>query len=188
MTEAKYGGMSADEMYAQYQAGDEAAFDELVALFEAELTEFIYGYIGDRYEARQLMIESLARLATRNRFMGRSSVKTYLYAIGKNLALDHLRAVRKDRHISFDELVELQAAQGETPAQYMEREEGKQSIRTAMQSLKEEYRVVLELLYFEDLSRTETALRMSMSTKQVSDLAFRAKKSLKRILTQADTD
>jgi len=179
MTEAKDGGLSADEMYTRYMAGDEAAFEMLVALFEVELTEFIYSYIGDRYEARQLMIESLARLATSSRFVGRSSVKTYLYAIAKHLVADHIRVSRREQHVSFDELIGIQADQDETPASYMEREEAKRRVRAAMQELKEEYRAVLELLYFENLSRTEAALRLDMSTKQVSDLAFRAKKSLK---------
>ena len=180
-------GLSADEMYMQYLAGDEAAFDGLVALFEADLTAFIYSHIGDRYEARQLMIESLARLATSSKFMGRSSVKTYLYAIAKNLAADYMRALRKQPHISFDELAGVHADTADTPAGHLEREEGKRRIQTLMQDLKEEYRVVLELLYFEDLSRTEAALRMGMSTKQISDLAFRAKKSLKQKLAEPDT-
>ena len=184
MTEAKDGGISADEMYSRYLAGDEAAFEALVVLFESELTEYIYSYIGDRYEARQLMIESLARLATRSKFMGRSSVKTYLYAITKHLVADHLRTRRREQHVSFDELVDIQADQGDTPALYMEREEGKRRVRAAMQDLKEEYRAVLELLYFENLSRTEAALHLGMSTKQVSDLAFRAKKSLKQKLEE----
>ena len=184
MTEARGGGLSADEMYAQYLAGDEAAFDGLVALFETDLTAFIYSHIGDRYEAKQLMIESLARLATSNKFIGRSSVKTYLYAIAKNLAADHMRARSKEQLVSFDELVGVQAPYEDTTAQRVEREEGKRRVRAVMSALKEEYRTVLELLYFEDLSRTEAALRLNMSTKQVSDLAFRAKKSLKKKLDE----
>ena len=185
MTEARGGGLSADEMYARYLAGDEAAFDGLVVLFETELTEFIYTLVGDRYEARQLMIESLARLATGGKFFGRSSVKTYLYAIAKNLASDHLRARRKEEHISFDDLIEMQAAYDDTMAQHVEREESRQRVHAVMQDLKEEYRVVLELLYFEDLSRAEAASRLHMSPKQVSDLAFRAKISLKRKLDES---
>jgi len=79
-------GLSADEMYVRYLAGDEAAFDGLVVLFEEELTEYIYTLVGDHDEARQLMIEALARLATHRTFFRRSPVRTYLYAIAKKLA------------------------------------------------------------------------------------------------------
>ena len=186
MNETMGGGQTAEDLYKRYQEGDQAAFEALIALFEADLSAFINNLIGDRYEAKHLMLESFARLAVNGRYMGRSSVKTYLYTIARNLTMDYRKAQSREQHISFDELIGSQAADGENPAQHLEQEENRQRIHAVMQELKEEYRIVLELLYFEDLSRTEAALRMHLSTKQISDLAFRAKKSLKKKLENGD--
>ena len=95
MKESGDGGLSADEMYARYLAGDEAALDGLVALFERELTEYIYSLVGDPDMAKELMIESLARLATRRKLFRRSPVKTDLYAIAKNLAANQRKPDEK---------------------------------------------------------------------------------------------
>ena len=53
-----------------------------------------------------------------------------------------------------------------------------------MSSLNPEYRRVLILLYFEDMTREEAAAVMGKSKKQVYNLAERGRKALKEILVK----
>ena len=57
-----------------------------------------------------------------------------------------------------------------------------------MSRLPEDYRNVLYLLYFEDMSTEQAAAVMKKTKKQVYNLAFRGKQQLKELLTEAGFD
>ena len=164
-------------------AGDESCFEEIVALYENELAHFIYGMVRDCHETKQLVIETFARLAVwGGKFEGKSSLKTYVFTIGKNLAAGHLKKRAKESHLSFEEAAGLLAAEGESPYDLIEREENRLLLRGAMDGLKENYRAVLLLLYFEDMSYIQAGKAMNKSERQIRDLAYRAKAALKKEL------
>ena len=58
-------------------------------------------------------------------------------------------------------------------------EERKGTVLNAMKKLRPEYRQVLWLVYFEDLSNGETSAVMKKSPRQIRNLLYRAKQSLK---------
>ena len=64
----------------------------------------------------------------------------------------------------------------------MELEDTKLRMHHAMQSLKQEYREVLYLRYFEGLSAKEAAKIMKCSEKQLTALSYQARQQLKKIL------
>ena len=51
-----------------------------------------------------------------------------------------------------------------------------------MEKLNNEYRQVLYLTYFEDFSNTETAKIMGKSERQIRNLLYRSKESLRKII------
>ena len=55
-------------------------------------------------------------------------------------------------------------------------------LRHAMDMIKDEYREVLYLLYFEDMKYEEAGRIMGKSVSQITNLAHRAKKSIKKLL------
>ena len=179
-------GRSAEELYSSYLNGDEVAFEELIAMYEDELSQFIYNRVRDYHEAKHIVIETFARLATSGRFKGQSSIKTYLFAIGKNLAARQMKLRGREQYIPFDDVIGALVDEGMSPQQYMEEDENKKALREAMQDLKEDYRVVLELLYFEDMSYSEAGKLMKRTTEQIKILAYRAKASLKKKLVSRD--
>jgi RNA polymerase sigma-70 factor (ECF subfamily) len=179
--------MSGEELHRRFLDGDHSAFEDLVELYEHELALFINAIVHDHHEAKHLVIETFTQLALHGKkFEGRSSLKTYLFTIGKNLAIKYVKNRRKERHISYEDAIETLVNEDETPYHFMEREENKRYLREAMHDLKEEYRIVLELLYFEDMSYIEAGETMKKSVKQVTDLAYRAKASLKKKLESAE--
>ena len=152
-------------------------------MHEAEVFYFINGFVHDYHEAKHLTIEAFAQLAVGGKkFAEKSSLKTYLFTIGKNLALRYIKMQKTEMHISFDEIVETFVSENETPYRFTEREENKRQIREAISDLKEDYRVVLILLYFEDMSYKQAGRIMNKSEKQIKYLAYNAKAALKKRL------
>ncbi len=59
------------------------------------------------------------------------------------------------------------------------KEEEKRQLYSAMNKVSSDYRTILHLLYFEDMSYEEAALVLRKNGKQIKNLAYRAKLSLK---------
>ncbi|MCL2125073.1 MAG: sigma-70 family RNA polymerase sigma factor [Oscillospiraceae bacterium] len=142
--------------------------------------------VNDYHEAKHLSIEAFSELALNaSVFKEKSSVKTYLFAIGKNLAKRYVKIRERDEHVSYEEVIETLIADDESPQSFLEREENKLLLYRVMEELKDEYRIVLQLLYFEDMSYSEAGNAMNKNVKQVANLAFRAKTTLKKKLESA---
>lgn len=169
-----------EEILHRYHNGDDRAFTELFALYQEGLYSYLLNIVNDKHEAENIMIETFARLAVfGDKFAGRSSLKTYLYTIGKNLAIRYIKMRDRNRHISFEEAIWALADDGDSPEDVLEREESIQKLRYAVSLLNDDYKTVLELLYFEDMSYRQAAKVMSKSEKQINNLAYRAKLTLK---------
>ena len=178
-----------ETLYRRYLDGDEKAFEELVGLYERDLALFINGIVGDMHETKHLLIDTFAQLAVSGgRFEGRSALKTYLFAIGKHLALRHVKLRGRETHLSYEDVLENVLGENETPETFLRREENKRRLQTAMSDLKPDYRMVLQLLYFEDMSCQEAGQVLGKTVKQICNLNYRAKVSLKKRLESGGFD
>lgn len=173
--------MPGEELYRLFLNGDNNAFEEIVLLYENELSRFIYGILRDYHEAEHITIETFAQLVTnKKKFDGKSSIKTYLFAIGKNLSARLLKERGREKHLAFEEVAEILIDEEKTPYNILEREENKKYLHETMRELKEEYHAVLILLYFEDMSYMQAGQAMNKNEKQIKALAHRAKAALKK--------
>src|SRR5881394_2833770 len=78
---------------ARAQRGDEDAFAGLTAPYRRELQLHCYRILGSLQDAEDLLQETLlAAWRGLEQFEGRSSIRTWLYRIATNRALDALRA------------------------------------------------------------------------------------------------
>lgn len=77
------------DVLALAQAGDRAAFEQLVAPFSRSLKAHCYRMSGSAHEAEDLLQESLVRAWRGLKgFEGRSSVRTWLYTVATRVCLD----------------------------------------------------------------------------------------------------
>ena len=174
---------SGEQLLNRYRQGDDEAFEKIVALYEDELAGFIHSIVHDYHETKHIVIDAFAELAVGcARFKGASTLKSYLFGIGKRLAFRHLKDKRNSDCVSFDKVAELLAGDESSLHDFLEREENKWQLREAMQDLKKEYKEVLIHLYFEDMSYQEAGQVMKKSVRQIKDLAYNAKASLKKKL------
>ena len=132
--------------------------------------------------AEDLAIDTfLELLIHRHRYLGKCSFKTYLFTIGRNKAIDYLRAKKRKTTVSLED------AGGELPAEASPeesifRDERARLVNDAIETLPHDMRIAIHLIYFEELSYEETARVMKKNRKQVDNLLYRAKNELRSIL------
>ena len=171
------------EFYNRYINGDDKGFYDLVRSYFDGLCAFIYGMTGDRGQSEELADDTFYRLAVKKpRYDQKSSFKTWLYSIGRHVAADALRKAKTDPASSIDD--EPSASDGDTPEKTYLQDERKKTLYAAMNKLKAEYRQVLWLTFFENMSAEEVSLVMHKSKNNVYTLLCRAKDSLKTKLEE----
>lgn len=167
--------------YRRFFDGDDQSFAEIVKEYKDCLTLYLNGYVGNIFVAEELMEETFFKLIVRKpKFNGKSSFKTWLYAIARNIALDYLKC-QKNTTLSIDDYENQLIEELSVERQYFIKEQ-KVQLYNAMKSLSPEYRQVLFLVYFEDFTNTQAATVMKKSKRQIENLIYRAKASLKKKL------
>ncbi|MCP4383954.1 MAG: RNA polymerase sigma factor [Hyphomicrobiales bacterium] len=90
-----------DRLLADLRSGDEAAFTKFVQRHNAALVGVAMSFVGSRAVAEEVVQETwLAIIEGLDRFEGRSSLTTWMYAILANKA--RTRAVREKRMVPLD--------------------------------------------------------------------------------------
>ena len=167
------------DLYRRYLQGDDSGLAELIREYMDGLTLYLNGIVRDLSAAEDLTEDTFVKLATKKpRFSEKSSFKTWLYAIGRNIALDHLK--KETRRGCYAAITTPQQLQDEEDleAAYL-REDRNLTIRRTLRQLKPEYRQILWLIYFEGFSSREAAMVMRKNIHSVETLAYRARLALK---------
>lgn len=159
--------------------GDEDGLVEIIKEYKDGLIFYLNSIVGNIHTAEELTEDTFVLLGTKKpRDKGTGSFKTWLYTIGRNIVIDSLRRGHRVKELSDAEYANTAADEASLEDSYI-REERKITLHRALNSLKPEYRQVLWLMYFEDLSAKETACVMKKSVHGIETLVYRARKSLK---------
>ena len=168
--------------YRRFLDGDESAFDEIMKELFDNLVFFIDRYVHDIHAAEDIAIDSFSDLVVnKHRYNFKVTLKTYLFMLGRSRALNY---IKHRKVINFVELTEADniSDEQETLEDIILADERKRVVNNALNSLPDDMRVVVHLIYFEDLSYDEAAKVMQKNRKQVDNLLYRAKKELRIIL------
>lgn len=167
--------------YRRFLAGDDNGIVEIIRDYKDGLILYLNGITGDICLAEELMEDTFFKLVTKKpKFSGKCSFKTWLYAIGRNAAIDGLRRRSRISSVSADECYDL--SDEENIEQEYLREEQKITLHKALQRLNPDYGQVLYLVFFEQFSNAETAEIMHKNKRQIENLLYRAKQALKEEL------
>lgn len=165
--------------YNCFLNGNNDALVEIIRDYKDGLTFFLCEFVGDLSLAEELMEDTFVRLYVKKpHFSGKSSFKTWLYAIGRNVAREYLRKEKRRKTVSIDDHPELTDPLWDPERSYF-KNENRLRLYAALQKLKPEYRQVLWLHYFEELREKEIAQVMKKSSNNIGVLLHRAKKALK---------
>ena len=169
--------MSGDEaLYRQYLSGDDTGLEALMKQYGDPLTMYIDGYLHDVHEAEELMLDVFAYLFTKKPRIRDGGFKAYLYKAARHMAL-RCKSRRK-RLFSLDELAD--EPDGRLLAEEVVRtKERSRILRVCMDEMNPDYREALYLTYFEGMSYAQAAQVMGKTVKQITNMVYRGKKSLR---------
>lgn len=168
--------------YRRFLEGDSNGLVEIIRDYKDGLILYLNGIVQNLYVAEDLTEDTFVKLVVKKpHFSGKSSFKTWLYAIARNVAIDYLRSSATVKEISVDEYRNM-ANDEENLEQTYIRSEDKIIVHKALSKLKSEYRQVIYLTFFEGLDNKQAAKVMRKSKRQIENLIYRAKMSLKEQL------
>jgi len=158
-------------------SGDTAAFETLITRYQRVLGTVAYRMLGNRDDARDAtqaaFVKAYERLDTYDpsfRFF------SWIYRILTNECLNALRARRPEDPVTPD--LSLASA----PVDGLEAAERRAAVQAALQALSREYREVVVLRHFADLSYDEMAAALGIPAKTVKSRLYSARQQLGRLL------
>ena len=177
------------EIVRRVQAGDVAAFDELILKYRQRLYAVVYNLTSNREDASDLVQDSFIKaFQSINRFGGQSSFFTWLYRIAINSSLSHLRKNRLRTFFSLEQIDENDRPSAEVIAALTDDTNGaergamvrelQEKLNEAMQKLSIKHRTVVTLFEIDCLSHQEIAELMSCSVGTVRSRLHYAKQQL----------
>ncbi len=165
--------------YRRFLDGDDDGIVEIIKDYKDGLMLYLNTYVNNIYVAEDLMEDTFVKLVTKKpRFFGKSSFKTWLYAIGRNIAVDYVRKKGKQTENSIEEISAILDDETDVLKEYL-RDEQKIILHKSLKKIKPEYSRVLFLVYFESFNITEASSVIKKSYKQTENILYRARKSLK---------
>ena len=171
--------------YRRFLDGDESGLENIITDYKDGLILYLNTLVGNIALAEDLAEDTFVRLFTRKpRDKGTGSFKTWLYTIGRNMAISYLRKAGKQATIPMDTVEFLQS--GDEPLTAYLKEESRLAVHRAMEKLKPDHRQILWLIYFENLSCRDAAVILKKSVHATEMLASRARQALKTQLNELE--
>lgn len=175
------------------QAGDVAAFDQLIRKYRERLFGVVYNLTSNREDTADLVQDAFIKaFQSINRFQGQSAFFTWLYKIAVNTTLSHLRKNRLRTFFSLEKiqeedpsakiLGELSDHAGADRDAYLR--ELQEKLNEAMQKLSIKHRTVITLFEIDGLSHSEIAEVMECSEGTVRSRLHYAKQFLQGELSK----
>lgn len=176
------------ELMAGIAAGNEAAFQELVAVIRPLIFSVIHRTIGNANDADDICQTVLLALWNRadswNPSKGR--VSTWVATIARNRAVDHVRkisrAAKMRERLAAETAVLAPASLGSTADDDLVGAEARRATRRALRELAPEQRQAIELAFIEGLTQVEVAERAGLPLGTAKARIRRGMISLRRSL------
>nr|WP_263325868.1 RNA polymerase sigma factor SigX [Neobacillus sp. Marseille-Q6967] len=162
----------------------DSVFDELYQKYHHDVFQFLVYMVRNKEQAEDLVQEVYIRVfKSYHRFEGKSSEKTWLFSIARNVAIDYFRKQKgwKDRLLEkFDWSSSQVKDEYPIPEEVTIQNEEIKCIYKCLEYCTLDQRSVIILRYLNDLSITETAQTLGWTESKVKTTQHRALKVLKR--------
>jgi RNA polymerase sigma-70 factor (ECF subfamily) len=150
------------------RAGDVAAFDQLILKYRERLYAVVYNMTSNREDTADLVQDAFIKaFQSIHRFGGQSSFFTWLYRIGVNSTLTHLRKNKLRNFFSLEQVDHEDRPSAEVIAALTDDATGaergafvkelQEKLNEAMQKLSMKHRTVVTLFEIDGLSHQEIA-------------------------------
>ena len=161
--------------------GDEAAFSELLSLYEKKVLNFFLR-MGVQYDAEDLAQQTFLRLYRyRHRYQPRAKVSTFLFLLARQVWIDELR--KRTRRKRLADAMALETA-GEVAPSAADEAASRDvtDVQKALAQLPEAMRLVVELGVYQELPYSEIAEILEIPEGTVKSRMFNALTQLRTML------
>lgn len=165
--------------------GDSDSFDQFVSLFRSRIFQYSFLMCGQREDAEEVAQETLLTVFEKiDQLREPEHVKAWVFHIAKNACLMMRRKSIFAPHeeVSLDESGRQIGDSGELPDKGVLRHELHDQIRAAIRALPPMYRAVFLLREIEELSVSETARILDLSTDAIKTRLLRARRMMRQSL------
>ena len=173
--------------------GSYKAYADLMASYREPLYLLLLRMTRNTTTASDLTVETFSKAFLQlNRYAPTGTFSSWLFSIGVNTYIDYLRK-RKMETVSLNEIqrsadnefVEYQIPSGQpNPEEALIRRQRDEALKQVVAQLKDPYRQMIEMRYYEDLSYEEIAERMQLPMGTVKVRLMRAKTLLASVLKE----
>ena len=175
--------------------GDERAYAELFKKYRDSVFFMVLKMVNNHTDAEDLMFEAFEKAFNRlNYYSPQFAFSTWLFKIASNNTIDFIRK-KKALTVSLDvefshpddwSYINSIAAGIRTPEEDVIRQQRATFMREKVALLKDRYRRLIELRYFDELSYEEIAKSLSIPLGTVKAQLFRARELLANILEHSE--
>ena len=166
----------------RFLRNNDMSMEELVKKYGDSLVRYAYCFLCDSQAAEDVMEDAfVALIVKRKHFDEEVKLKAYLYKIVRNKCIDALRV--RNRTVPLEDLENVLTS-SDTETIFFASNRNRFLYR-GLQAIPRQYREILFLVYFDDLSISDAANVLKKTKKQVYNLLARAKTSLKDFFIKA---
>ena len=164
-----------------FQAGDEFAFVGIYNRFKGPVYSFCYKMLLDSDAAEDVMQETFLRIyENRDRLLKTNAFKSWLFTIARNQCLNSIR--KRSKQVGLYDDPSNMVISLDTPFSEMEKSEQVQFVSRFLESLKPDYREIIILREYQNLSYEEIAAITRTSISAVKSRLFKARKKLAMLM------
>ena len=172
------------DLLGRVAEGDAAAMRMLYDSIGPDLYRFIQTKVGDASEAADVLQETMLDVWRQaGAYEGRARVRTWIFGIARNKAIDRWRNLKAPIGGELDETIPDEAPDAE---RVMAALQDGAALRACVAGLSKAQRTAVELAYFQDLSYGEIAVIENCAVGTVKTRVHYAKLLLQRCLTKVD--
>jgi RNA polymerase sigma factor (sigma-70 family) len=168
------------------ETGDKALIGELFNRYSGFVLAVCMKYVQDTTLAEELTVEIFESLFKKLKKHKVDYFKTWLYSVSKNHCLLHHRSAntfRKHKGLFQQEQSGFMESEDSMyPSEENEKTNEIKSVQTALEQLKPEQKVCVELFYIENKTYEEISRESGYNTKKVKSYIQNGKRNLKLIL------
>ena len=163
--------------------GDQGAMAQFYRAFAPQVHAFAMRQLGNAAEADDVVVDTMYEVwSTAKRFAGRSLVRTWLFSIARHRLLDRLRKRRPLESVDVDELADVLPGDEEGGYDALARRQRAQHVAHCLETLSEEHRECMHLVFYEELPLAEVAQIQGCPEGTVKTRLFHARQKMKRCL------
>jgi len=167
----------------ELKTGDERAFEVLVSEYERPIVRFLYRYLGNLEEAKEICQEVFIKVFRGlPMFQGQCSLKTWIYRITLNTVLNEKRRWYqrlRDRFTGLEGIAQTKFDSLPDPEMSLTISERCRSVNRALKKLRPDHRAILVLRDLEGLSYQEISAALGLNIGTVKSRLARARQEMK---------